>query len=531
MPPSNSSSAFLSASGERFAVSSGCAEATAAALDCLQRGGNVVDAALAGSAVLCVVLPHAVTIGGDLFALVKLGDRPIEAVNASGAAPRGASIEAFAARGLDLVPVSGPLSIQTPGLVAGWQAMAERWASRPLGELLASAIAHARDGFRVGARLAMFVAEAEPSFRDIAGWRDSFAPGGRALRTGDRFVQEALARTLERIAAEGARGFYAGPVARDMARSVQDAGGFLSQQDLAAARADVAAPLSLRYRDVEVSTQPPISQGAILLRALGLLMHSAPEPKRIGEPELWARAAHALRQAFDERLALLGDGPDALRRAQDMLAGRSAASRPARGAFARVGSETTTLSVMDASGNAVSMIQSVFADLGSGVVARESGVLFNNRLSAFFLDESHPNYLAPGRRTMHTLHSFIARDADGLAWVGGSPGGDSQPQVNLQLLVRLVDLGEAPSRAVAAPRWAITPGTAPSDLAAARGDGVKCEPGLDPEIIRALSGAGFAPAYQDSANLGSAKLVGRGAGPGALAAWSDRRRDGAVAAL
>ena len=527
-PPSHPES--LSAVGERFAVSAGCPEATAAALDCLRAGGNVVDAALAGSAVLCVVLPHAVTIGGDLFGLVKLGDQPIAAVNAAGAAPRAGSIAAYAARGHKLVPVAGPLSIQTPGLVAGWQSMAERWASRPLAELLAPATGYARNGFQVGARLARLIAEVRASYWDIAGWRDTFAPGGRMLEAGDRFVQAGLARTLERIAAEGARGFYSGAVARDMARSVQDAGGFLSEEDLEAVKADIGAPLSLRYREVEVLTQPPISQGAILLRALGLLMQTAPDPRRIEECEFWSHAARALRQAFDERLALLGDGPDAVRRANDMLAGRAAARRPAQ-AFARVGSETTTLSILDASGNAVSIILSVFADLGSGVVARESGVLFNNRLSAFFLHPAHPNHLAPGRRTMHTLHSFIARDAKGMAWVGGSPGGDNQPQVNLQVLARLIDLAQSPAAAVAAPRWAITPGTAPFDIATASGEGVNCEPGLPQATLAALAAAGFTPALQPRANIGSAKLVGRGAEPGSLAAWADRRREGAVAAL
>lgn len=513
------------ATGEQYAVSAGCREAARAALDCLERGGNVVDAAIAGSAVLCVVLPHAVTIGGDLFALVKLRAQPMAAVNASGAAPRAASIESFAARGLKLVPLIGPLSIQTPGLVAGWQALAERWATRPMAELLAPAIGQARGGFEIGERLARCIAAAKDESWEIPGWREVFAPQGRCLGAGERFVQPGLARTLERIAAGGAAAFYTGPVARDMARSVQKAGGVMTEEDLQAVRAVEARPLSVEYAGLEICTQPPISQGAILLRALGLLQRRAPDARALSERKLWTHAARALRTAFSERLALLGDDEDSFEKAVEMIAGRAPPARHARAA-AHAGPDTTTLSIMDAQGNAVSIIQSVFADLGSGVIARESGVLFNNRLSAFFLDPSHPNHLAPGRRTMHTLHSFIASDAEGPVWAGGSPGGDNQPQVNLQLLARLVARGEAPASAVEAPRWAIQPGTAPGDALCER---ALCEPLLPKDVIEALGAAGFTPVLAPTASIGSAKVVGR-VGRKMVGAWSDRRRDGAALA-
>lgn len=512
--------------GEQYAVSAGCREAASAALECLKSGGNVVDAAIAGSAVLCVVLPHAVTIGGDLFALVKLREQPMAAVNASGAAPHAASIENFAARGLKLVPLIGPLSIQTPGLVAGWQAMAERWVSRPMAELLAPAIAYARGGFDIGERLARCIGTAKDESWEIPGWREVFAPQGRCLGAGERFVQPGLARTLERIAAGGAAAFYTGPVARDMARSVRKAGGVMTEEDLQAVRAVETRPLSVEYGGLEICTQPPISQGAILLRALGILQRRAPDARALPEHKLWTHAARALRTAFRERLALLGDDENSFENAVEMIAGRVLPARYSRAA-AHDGPETTTLSIMDAQGNAVSIIQSVFADLGSGVIARESGVLFNNRLSAFFLDPSHPNHLAAGRRTMHTLHSFVASDADGSVWAGGSPGGDNQPQVNLQLLARLVARGEAPAAAVEAPRWAIQPGTAPNDLA---GERVLCEPLLPKNVIEALGAAGFAPVLAPAASIGSAKVVGRVAGGKAVGAWSDRRRDGAALA-
>jgi gamma-glutamyltranspeptidase/glutathione hydrolase len=451
------------ATGERYAVASGCAEATRAAAACLAAGGNVVDATLAASAVTCVVLPNATSIGGDLFALVKLGaDTQIVALNATGAAPARASIEAYRSLGHRFVPESGGLAVQGPGLVAGWQALHERWGSKPMAELLAPAIDLARNGSAVGWRLAGAIAEHLDEFSRLPGWRDVFAPGGRPLAEGDRLVQANLAGTLTRIAAHGARAFYEGPVARDIARSVAAAGGFLDERDLATIKAVIQKPLTARYRDVQIHTQPPISQGLILLRALNLLAGAAPEPRRRAQAEFWAQAARSLDQAFEERLALMGDGAGARDAAQAIIEGRAAALRLPPFEHAQAADNTSALSVIDAEGNGVTIIQSVYAELGSGVVGVESGVLLNNRLIGFFLDPERANALAPGRRTMHTLHNFMALDARGLRWVGGSPGGDNQPQVNLQVLARLLDFGEAPSAAIGAPRWSLarhqTPG-------------------------------------------------------------------------
>jgi gamma-glutamyltranspeptidase/glutathione hydrolase len=517
--------------GERWAIASGCAEATRAAAACLEAGGNVVDAAMAGSAVLCVVLPHAASVGGDLFALVRQGpSTDVVAVNASGGAPRRATIEAYRRLGHARVPRAGGLSVEVPGLVAGWQVLHERWGSRPLATVLEPAITFARHGSLVGPRLARAIAVARGTFARSPAWAALFMRDGRALRMGDRLVQPALAHTLERIAASGAAGFYSGPVARDLARTVREDGGLLEEDDLTHVRADTGAPLALRYRDVEILTQPPVSQGAVLLRSLGLLAAAAPRPDILDEPELWLHAVAGVRRALDERLALLGDGEDARAVAEAMIEGRAAPRARTARLVATPGSETTALAVQDASGNAVALIQSVYADLGSGVVGRDSGVLLNNRLSAFFLDPAHPNGLAPGRRTMHTLHTFMVRDAAGIRWAGGSPGGDHQPQVNLQVLVRLLDRGQSPTAAVAAPRWAITPRTDPHDLAQASSARLQCEVGTPEGTLRRFAEAGFDVDCDPALGLGSAKLVGRGPRPASVAAYTDRRREATVMA-
>jgi gamma-glutamyltranspeptidase/glutathione hydrolase len=521
----------LSAVGENYAVVCGCHEATAAAVDMLRRGGNVVDAALAASATLCVALPQAVSVGGDLFALVKLGDAPVVAVNATGAAPLEGTVAAYRARGYRSVPVSGPLSIQTPGFVAGWQALADRWASRPLGELLSSAITYASEGVRVTPRLAACIAATAPSYGSYPGFRQTFSIGSRLLEAGDLMVQRPLARTLQAIADAGAAGFYDGWVARDMVRTVHAAGGFINDRDLSAVRADVGPPLSTRFRDFAVLTQPPISQGAVLLRALRMLAARVPDPSRVSLPQYWSEAAAGIQAAFRERLTLLGDAPDMVRTAAAMVAGEIPAGVTAPSTvapYAHAGTETTTLAVMDRAGNAVSIIQSIFADLGAGVVAPESGVLLNNRLSAFFLDADHPNGLRPGRRTMHTLHSFIAADDDGVRWAGGSPGGDIQPQVNLQVLGRMIDYGKTPEQAVSAARWAVMPGTIPVELATDPDPVVRIDPELDGETREVFRDMGFQIKEVSDHTIGSAKLVGRSSCGQGVGAWCDQRRDATI---
>jgi gamma-glutamyltranspeptidase/glutathione hydrolase len=393
--------------------------------------------------------------------------------------------------------------------------------------LLKPAISCAADGVIVTPRLAGFVAEAAPEYSAYAGYDETYKTGGRYLPADSIWRQPRLARALETIAREGARGFYDGWVASDIARSVADAGGLLAVEDLAAVTAEFAPALSVRFRNVDVFSQPPVSQGAVLLRALRLIAartHGAIPTM----PEYWMEAVRALRIAFGERLALLGDFPDRAERAAAMIDGPDPGRSGNPGSpFARQGTETTTLAVMDRAGNAVSLILSVFADLGSGVVARESGVLLNNRLSGFFLEPGHPNVLRPGRRSMTTLHSFLVQDAHGVRFTGGSPGGDVQPQVNLQLIVRMIDFGETPAEAIAAPRWAALPGTVPADLD--KPPFARIDASLDPETRAGLVSLGCRIVEATDNNVGSQKIVGRNGEN--LGAWCDRRRDAAVAAI
>lgn len=514
------------AAGRHYAVAAGCEQAAMAAQAVLSQGGNVVDAAVAAAAASCVAMPHMTGLGGDLFALVAMQGQPVIALNASGAAPMAASISAYRERGFKGVPVHGGLSVQTPGLPAGLDALVRRWGSLPLAQLLQPAIQLACNGVPVGARLAASIAVQSSAFAKLRAWNLLFCPKGLALRAGDRLLQPALGQTLTEFAAAGAEGLLRGWVGKDIEHAVQEAGGLLVQQDLIEARAEFCEPLVVEMGDVRVLSQPPISAGFVLLRALALA--AANDHKR-GSVSAYS-AVRALEQAFAERLEHLRDGPDAQAIASRLLGEPTRQAAQPKRSVAHEGGDTTTLAIMDTKGNAVSLILSIYADFGSGVVGERSGVLLNNRLSAFFLDERRANALAPGRRSMHTLHSFMVQDESGIRWAGGSPGADNQPQANMHVLRQLLLNKAAPADAVNAPRWAIAPGTDPQELANGAVTHIQYEPDLDLNVLQQLQGTGYPLKALPTASIGSSKLVGR-LSNGGVGAWVDGRRQGAVVAV
>jgi gamma-glutamyltranspeptidase/glutathione hydrolase len=436
------------AASQPLAVSTG--------LNVLSRGGSFADAAIAASAVLCVVEPQASHLGGDAFLVVyDAPRRNTIAFNGSGAAPRTATPESYGTG----IPVHGLRAATVPGLVSAWFALHERFGTMPIADLLAPAIAYADSGFPAGPRLARVCADTASLFAA----RPTLSLLGISPTTqmGDMVRQPDLAATLQRIAEYGQNGFYSGPVAERIAR--QSAGHF-STEDLAEHRTRVLPPLQCRYRDVVVHGQPPPSQGHILLQEL--LIAAGFDLAAMGPIERSHVLVEAKKLAFSDRNAFLADPECADVPVDGMLSERYAAARrrliaPDRAApaydpgdLSAFGSDTTYFLVADREGNAVSFIQSIFHGFGCAEVVEGTGVLFNNRLTGFVLDPTSPNYLEPGKRPAHTLNAWLATRPDGrLAFVGGSPGGHVQVQTNLQLVVNLVDLGMNPQEAVEAPRW------------------------------------------------------------------------------
>ena len=454
--------------------------ATAAGLGILRAGGSAVDAAIATNAVLGVVMGEACGLGGDAFWLVwdeAAGAQT--ALNGSGRAPASMDPAVLRARGLTTLPNRGPLTITVPGAVRSWADAHERWGRLPVEALLAPAIELAREGFAADGLFAravegsarVFDTEIGPLAR---GWHAVYRPDGRPWRLGERVRLPGLARTLQRLAAAGLADFYSGEVAARQAACLAAAGSVCAAADLAAHESTWETPLALDYRGVTATTHPPNSCGVIGLEVLNIL-RALPAPTSgqfapgdggaTGGPDLrWVHAGiEATKLALADRDAFLTDPAFTTfpverlldpaygaRLAAGIDPGRAVTPRPATNP---PGGGTVYLAVVDGQGNAVSLIESNYAGFGSGIVDPATGIAYQNRGSYFSLDPAHPNVLAPGKRTLHTLlPGMLFRD--GRPWVvHGSMGGDAQPAIFAQVVSALVDGGVDVATAVAAPRW------------------------------------------------------------------------------
>ncbi len=445
--------------GQRGVVASGQTLATLAGLDTLRAGGNAVDAALAVSAVMAVVQPYSSHLGGDAFCLIRTAAGDTLALNAGGRAPLAATPERFPGG----VPRRGATAVAVPGLVDAWCAFHGRFATRPLGELLAPAVALARDGFRISQSLGRAMRAAQDELAADAGCRQAFLDHGTP-RSGDVLRQPDLAYTLEAIAADGRDGFYGGEVGRRIVSHLRERDGLLTEEDFAREQAVWGEPLSITYRGWRVYEQPLPSQGFLTLEALNIVEGFDLAQQPLLSAETVHAMSSAMRLAFADRDAFAGD-PDAVDVPIDRLLSKEHAAelrqRIASGERAEVttplhGGDTTSFAVADGEGNLVSFIQSIFQPWGAAVLVPGTGVLLNDRMLGFSLDPVSPNVLRPGRRTVHTLNTWLLERDDGLLYAGGTPGADFQVQTNLQNLCGLVDWGLDAQSAIDAPKWALS---------------------------------------------------------------------------
>ena len=460
----------------RGMVVSGQPLASAAGANVLASGGNAVDAALAVAGATAVTMPEMCGLGGDAFALVyDAATRRVTAYNGSGPAPAAATVEAFAQLGFtDLMPYDGWLSVAAPGGVSVYAGLHRDFATRPLRELWADAIRLADEGFPLDASCASFLArDVERLSADEAASR-IYLPGGEPVRTGQVLRNPELARSLAAVADDPTT-IWTGELAEAIAAASRAQGGLLDLGDLAMGPASPYEPIWTDYRGHRVYTTAPPSQGLILLEILNLLEGFDLAALPSSSPELVHLVVEATRVAFADRNRWSGD-PDFVRDPTAELVSKLYADErrkqidPDKAAVVVEGGDpfgnTTSFVVADAAGNAVSFIHSLSAAWGAGVVAEGTGILLNNRAGrGFTLTPGHPNVIAPGKRTMHTLLTYLVTDADGeLELVGNTPGGDGQPQWNAQTLVHLLDHGMTPGEAVSTPRWMSAPGTDPITL-------------------------------------------------------------------
>lgn len=435
--------------------------AAVAGLRVLMEGGNVADAAITTAAMLNVVEPMSTGIGGDCFALVytaKTGQ--VAALNSSGRSPASFGLEEAQRRGLEEIPLTGPLPVTVPGTVCGWETLLDRFGTMTMADCLAPAIATAEAGFPVSERIS-------------AGWQQSvekLSEDAEAARVylpppkpGEIHRQPDLARALRAIADGGAEAFYQGPLARQIAEYVQAKGGYLTAGDMAAHTATWGSPIRTTYRGVEVLEHGPNGQGLAALIALNVVEGYDLARADYFDPLRWHRMIEAMRLGMVDAGRYVADPEMAEVPVQGLLSKEYAARRrvlikPDR-ALELIApgqpehQDTVYLTVADGQGNALSFINSLYRGFGSGLVVPGTGICLQNRGACFTLEPDHPNALAGGKRPYHTIIPAMAL-RDGRLWLSfGVMGGFMQPQGHLQVLTNMVDYGMNPQTALDAPRF------------------------------------------------------------------------------
>ena len=477
--------------------------ATQAALDVMKAGGSAVDAAIAANACLGLMEPTGSGIGGDLFAIVwDPATRKLHGLNASGRSPHSLSADEFQKRGLTHMPSYGPLPVTVPGAVDGWSALHGKFGRVPMATNLAPAIAYARDGFP----LSEVIAEAwERNVAVLARWpnvKELWAPGGRAPRKGERFRNPQLAATLEKIAAGGRDAFYRSDLTRTICSFIREQGGFLGERDFSEHASEWVDPISTTYRGYDVWELPPNGQGLSVLQMLNVLEGYDLRAMGFGTPATMHTFIEAKKLAFEDRARLYTDPefsktPIAELNSKDYAAKRRALIRPDRAADrydpgipALRTSDTVYLCVADERGMMVSLIQSNYRGMGSGMVPPGLGFGLHDRGEAFDLAPGRPNSYAPHKRPFHTIiPAFVTHEGKPLM-AFGVMGGDMQPQGHVQVLVNWIDHGMDLQEAGDAPRIYHTGSSETDGTVMTDGGTVNLEAGFAPESIRDLQKLG-----------------------------------------
>jgi gamma-glutamyltranspeptidase len=442
--------------------------ASQAGVDALRAGGSAVDAAIAASSALAVLYPHMTGVGGDAFWLIYDAKKhQVRYLDGGGRGAASASVEWFQERGHKEVPFRGilPATLTTPGAVASWVEAHREYGRLPLKRNLEAAIGYARDGFPVTERLSDWIAATVADLQPHSETAAIFLPEGKAPRAGSKLRNPDLARTLTALAEGGHAGFYEGAVARELARFAKEKGGFFTEADLKAQTARWGEPLQGKYRDVTLYETPAPTQGFTVLEMLNLI-----EPFELHKKAaLGADHAHLMVQAkqvaYHDRDRHLAD-PLFAEVPMDRLISKAYANErrslmdPARAlpwdeipSYGSLKGDTVFISAVDAEGNAVALINSLYGLFGSAVVAGNTGIVLQNRSAYFSLDPKHPNCVAPGKTPLHTLIASLAFRNDKLWAVVGCMGADGQPQIHAQTYVSMIDFGRNIQEAVEAPRW------------------------------------------------------------------------------
>ena len=515
---------------------------TQIALDVMKRGGSAVDAAIAADAALGLMEPTGSGMGGDLFAMVwDPKTKKLYGYNGSGRSPKNLTLQWFQDHHYSEIPAYGPLPVTVPGCVDGWFALHDRFGRLPIKDDLAPAIGYARDGHPVAETIAYYWDLSVPRLGKFPGFMEQFTVDGHAPRAGQLWKNPTLAHTLQTVADGGRDAFYKGAIAKTIADYVRAQGGFLSVDDFAAHHGEWVEPLSTNYRGVDVWELPPNGQGIATLQMLNILEGYDFSKIAFGSPEHVHLFVEAKKLAFADRAALYAD-PDFYRTpvtkllAKDYAATRRKLIDPDHAAktvdagIALNQGDTVYLTIADADGMMVSLIQSNYRGMGSGMAPPGLGFILQDRGQQFVLKAGHPNSFAPGKRPFHTIiPAFITRN--GQPWISfGVMGGAMQPQGQVQIVMNLIDFHMNLQEAGDAPRIQHDGSTEPEaqNLPMSTGGVVDLETGFSYDTVRALMRKGHVVQFADGP-YGGYQAIMRDPQTGVYTGASESRKDGQAA--
>ncbi len=475
--------------------------ATQVALDILKSGGNAIDAAIAANAVLGLVEPTGNGIGGDLFAIVwDAKTQKLYGLNASGRSPYNLTLDYFKENGYDRIPALGPLPVSVPGCVDGWFELRQKFGSLPMSDILAPAIRYARKGFPLTELIAYYWKRNAEILKDYPGFAEVYLPNGLAPAKGEVFKNPYLANTLEQIARQGRDVFYRGEIAREIVDYVQAQGGFLSMQDFEDHSSEWVEPISTNYRGFDVWELPPNGQGTAVLQMLNVLEQHDISAMGFGSSEYMHLFIEAKKLAFEDRAKYYADPnfnqlPVAqliskkYARERSKLIKLEKASRSFPASELEQGN-TIYLTTADKDGNMVSLIQSNYRGMGSGMTPGKLGFVLQDRGELFALEEGHLNVYEPHKRPFHTIiPAFITKDGEPFISFG-LMGGAMQPQGHVQVICNLIDFGMNLQEAGDAPRIRHEGSSQPTGEKMTDGGTTYLENGFDYQTIRNLLGKG-----------------------------------------
>ena len=515
---SNSGYGYDRITGEKFAsrsevigqngmVATSHPLATQIGLDILKQGGTAIDAAIAANIALGLMEPTGNGIGGDLFAIVwDANEKKLHGLNASGPAPKNISIDYFVKNGLNKIPSYGPLPVTVPGAVDGWVKLHEKFGKMDFQSLFEPTIEYAENGFPVTETIAYYLDRSKKRFENYPNFRDVWLKNGKMPAKGEIFKNPQLAKTLRIIADQGRAGFYEGHVATTMADFIQSQGGFLSYEDLSSFHSEWTPPVSSNYRGYDVWELPPNGQGIAALQILNILENYNIKKMGLFSAEYIHLFTEAKKLAFADRAKYYADPDFSKIPVQELISKSYAKDRAKLINLSKAAQtdqpgvlesgDTIYLTAADQYGNMISLIQSNYRGMGSGMMPPGLGFMLQDRGELFSLDKNHRNALEGGKRPFHTIiPAFVTKDGKPFMSFGVM-GGATQPQAHAQIIINMIDFGLNLQEAGDAPRIVHSGSSQPTDEVMTDGGTLSIESGFGKEIEKQLTKKGHNIKYE-----------------------------------